>query len=76
MRQTLFELLSNGAEHAPALSAPGRAPLSYGALRHLIVATREQLNGLGLGRNDRVAIVVEKDGTKKRRLKKTGELLD
>jgi acyl-CoA synthetase (AMP-forming)/AMP-acid ligase II len=59
MRQTLFELLSNGAENAPALSAPGRKPLSYGALRSLIVATREQLNGLGVGRNDRVAIVVD-----------------
>lgn len=59
MRQTLLDLLSQGAEGSTALSAPGRSPLSYGQLRALIAATRERLNGLGIGRNDRVAIVLD-----------------
>jgi acyl-CoA synthetase (AMP-forming)/AMP-acid ligase II len=59
MQQTLMDLLAAGAEDAPAIGAPGRAPLTYGALRALTDATRERLNGLGIGRNDRVAIVLD-----------------
>ncbi len=58
MTTTLHELVGSGAEAAPALSAPGRAPLSYSALRQLMTATRDRLNGAGIGRNDRVAIVL------------------
>ncbi|MDC8771215.1 acyl--CoA ligase [Roseateles albus] len=56
--QILFDLLSTGQPEAPALSAPGRPPLSFAALRDLVVNTVSQLNALGLGANDRVAIVL------------------
>ena len=55
---TLKDLLAAGADAAPAVSAPGRAPLTYRALRELIAATLARLNALGVGRNDRVAIVL------------------
>lgn len=58
MQTTLKSLLATGADTAPALSAPGRPPLSFGGLRSLIDATIARLNGLGIGRNDRVAIVL------------------
>jgi oxalate---CoA ligase len=55
---TLQDLLKAGADEAVALSAPGRPPLSYRALRALVRDTTAQLNAAGLGRNDRVAIVL------------------
>ena len=58
MSQTLKDLLATGADDAPAISAPSRQPLSFGALRSLIKDTLAQLNALGIGRNDRVAIVL------------------
>ncbi len=58
MQQTLKDLLAAGADGAPAISAPARAALSFGGLRALIAATIDRLNGLGIGRNDRVAIVL------------------
>ena len=59
MSSTLQDLLARGAEEAPAVSAPGRPVLTHGALRRLVAATLERLNALGLGRNDRVAIVLD-----------------
>jgi acyl-CoA synthetase (AMP-forming)/AMP-acid ligase II len=59
MQATLIDLLAAGADDAPALCAPGRGALSYAGLRRLIAATRERLNELGIGRNDRVAIVLD-----------------
>jgi oxalate---CoA ligase len=59
MQHTLKDLLAGGSDDAPALAAPGRRPLSFRELRHLVDATRERLNGLGIGRNDRVAIVLD-----------------
>jgi oxalate---CoA ligase len=56
---TLVELLKAGAASAAALSAPGTQPLAYEALRALTAGTVEMLNGRGIGRNDRVAIVLE-----------------
>ena len=47
-----------GADAAPALIAPGRPALSHGGLRRLIADTVDRLNELGIGRNDRVAIVL------------------
>jgi acyl-CoA synthetase (AMP-forming)/AMP-acid ligase II len=47
-----------GADGDAAIGAPGRAPLTYAALRHLIGNTVVGLNALGIGRNDRVAIVL------------------
>lgn len=58
MPATLTDLLAQGAADAPAISAPGRAPLAHGALRALIARTLAGLNGWGIGRNDRVAIVL------------------
>ena len=58
MQPTLQTLLATGADTAPAISAPSRNPLSFGALRTLIADTLATLNGLGIGRNDRVAIVL------------------
>ncbi len=59
MSRTLKDLLAQGAESAAAVAAPGRSALSHGALRQLIDATLQRLNALGLGRNDRVAIVLD-----------------
>jgi oxalate---CoA ligase len=59
MSRTLRDLLAQGAESAAAVSAPGRAALTHGELRRLIESTLARLNGLGLGRNDRVAIVLD-----------------
>ncbi len=59
MSTTLDALLATGAADAPALTAPGRKALGHGALRALIAATLARLNALGIGRNDRVAIVLD-----------------
>jgi acyl-CoA synthetase (AMP-forming)/AMP-acid ligase II len=59
MTDTLIELLARGEAAAPALGAPGRSELDYGGLRALVERTRERLNGLGIGRGDRVAIVLD-----------------
>jgi acyl-CoA synthetase (AMP-forming)/AMP-acid ligase II len=58
MHTTLQQLLASGADAATAISAPGRPPLSYRELRALIASTLASLNALGVGRNDRVAIVL------------------
>ncbi len=55
----LADLLEAGADDAPAVGAPeGVPPLTYRALRALARSTVEALNGLGVGRDDRVAIVL------------------
>ena len=58
MQDTLRNLLAIGADDAPAICAPSRNALTFAALRALIAATIERLNSLGIGRNDRVAIVL------------------
>ena len=55
---TLHELMTAGAETHAALTAPGREPLSFAALRSLVADTGAALNRLGIGRGDRVAIVL------------------
>jgi acyl-CoA synthetase (AMP-forming)/AMP-acid ligase II len=59
MQATLTTLLATGADEAPAIGAPGRRAMTYRELRTLIASTRVQLNGLGIGRNERVAIVLD-----------------
>ena len=59
MGQTLLELFAAGEDAAIALSAPARPALNYAGLRALIASTREFLNAQGIGRNDRVAIVLD-----------------
>jgi len=55
---TMSALLEAGNADAPAIGAPDRAPLSHGALRELCARTVASLNKMGIGRNDRVAIVL------------------
>jgi acyl-CoA synthetase (AMP-forming)/AMP-acid ligase II len=58
METTLTALLARGSDTAPAISAPARRAMTHGDLRRLIAGTTARLNALGLGRGDRVAIVV------------------
>jgi acyl-CoA synthetase (AMP-forming)/AMP-acid ligase II len=55
---TVPDLLKRGAEAAPAIGTPGRPWLTHGALRTLAHRTVAALNGMGIGRADRVAIVL------------------
>jgi acyl-CoA synthetase (AMP-forming)/AMP-acid ligase II len=58
-RTTLDALLADTPPARPALRAlDGRAPLSHGALRGLMARTVAALNARGIGRGDRVAIVL------------------
>ena len=56
--ETMTELLAKGGEGAPAIGAPGRAWLSHGQLRALAGRTVASLNAMGIGRGDRVAMVL------------------
>ena len=58
LADTVIGLLARGAESAPAISAPDRAPLTHGGLRALAARTIARLNDLGIGRHDRVAMVL------------------
>ncbi|MFY7960258.1 MAG: AMP-binding protein, partial [Elsteraceae bacterium] len=60
---TLSALLAQGADAAPAITAPpgesgDRPPLTYAGLRSLAKQTAESLAGFGVGRGDRVAMVL------------------
>jgi len=55
---TIRDLIDAGFDDAPAIGAPGRAPLTYKDLRDLAGATVAELNRMNIGRNDRVAIVL------------------
>jgi acyl-CoA synthetase (AMP-forming)/AMP-acid ligase II len=54
----IIERIAAGADQAKAIGAPGRPSLTYAGLRSLMLRTAERLNALGLGRGDRVAIVL------------------
>jgi acyl-CoA synthetase (AMP-forming)/AMP-acid ligase II len=54
----IVERIVAGADSANAIGAPGRPSLTHGGLRSLIRNTSARLNALGLGRGDRVAIVL------------------
>jgi len=43
---------------APAILAPGRAPLTYGRLYQHVDEMEEMLRGMGIGRHDRVVLVL------------------
>ncbi len=58
MEPTLIRMLASAEDDAVAIAAPGRAPLDYRGLRALVQRTLAQLNALGIGRNDRLAIVL------------------
>ncbi len=56
--RTLKELLATGRGDAAAITAPGARELTFHAFRKLVADTVAALNGFGIGRNDRVAIVL------------------
>jgi acyl-CoA synthetase (AMP-forming)/AMP-acid ligase II len=58
METSLRRLLERGAAHQAALGAPGRQDLTHAELRALVDRTLSTLNGMGIGRNDRLAIVL------------------
>jgi hypothetical protein len=58
MSDTLAALLAAHPDAAPALGAPDRPWLTHGGLRALAARTREALAAAGIGRGDRVAIVL------------------
>ncbi|HWU55630.1 MAG TPA: acyl--CoA ligase [Rhizomicrobium sp.] len=55
---TIAALLEAGRDAAPAIGAPERPSLTHRDLRALAVRTVRDLNAMGIGRNDRVAIVL------------------
>jgi len=55
---SILELVQASPAEAPAIGAPGRKSLTYGGLAAQIAATVSDLNRLGVGRSDRVAIVL------------------
>ena len=55
---TIRGLLNAGRDDAIAITAPDQAPLNYEGLREHVDRTVRALNRHGIGRNDRVAIVL------------------
>jgi oxalate---CoA ligase len=55
---TVVGLIEYGREGDLAIGAPGRPGLTQGGLRELARRTVAALNGLGIGRGDRVALVL------------------
>ncbi|MFQ5690336.1 MAG: acyl--CoA ligase [Gemmatimonadota bacterium] len=55
---TVWEILSAGRGEDVAIAAPGRDPLTYAGLREQVRRTVAALLERGIGRNDRVAIVL------------------
>jgi len=55
---TVWELLSMAPAEAGAIAAPGCSPLSYDGLRNHVERVVATLNRHGIGRRDRVAIVL------------------
>jgi acyl-CoA synthetase (AMP-forming)/AMP-acid ligase II len=55
---TIAELLAAGETSSAALTAPGSRPLTYAGLRDQVARAVDALNGFGVGRQDRVALVL------------------
>jgi acyl-CoA synthetase (AMP-forming)/AMP-acid ligase II/acyl carrier protein len=58
---TVHRLVKEQAERAPnaiAIIAPGRPPLTFGALFDQVERAADELNAMGIGRDDRVATVL------------------
>ncbi|WP_239025145.1 acyl--CoA ligase [Rhodoligotrophos defluvii] len=55
---SISELLELGADLAPAIGAPDRDDLNYAGLRAHIRAIGHQLAALGVGANERIAIIL------------------
>jgi acyl-CoA synthetase (AMP-forming)/AMP-acid ligase II len=55
---TIGHLIAAGQDAAPAIGAPERTALTHQGLRQLVQRTVQDLNRMGIGRNDRVAMVL------------------
>jgi len=55
---SIIDLVQASPADAPVIGAPGRKSLTYGGLAAQIETTVRDLNGFGVGRNDRVALVL------------------
>ncbi len=55
---TIRDVLAKGADDAIAITAPSAVPLTYRGLREQVDAIITRLNAVGVGRGDRVAIVL------------------
>jgi acyl-CoA synthetase (AMP-forming)/AMP-acid ligase II len=55
---TLIDLIARSPVEDAAIAAPGRTTMSHGGLRQLIGETRAALNAHGIGRGDRLAMVL------------------
>lgn len=58
---TIYDLLKNQHSKNPeanVISAPGRTPLTYSRLYNFTEIIADQMSKLGIGRNDRLAIVL------------------
>ncbi len=58
LADTMTGLLAKGVDDAPAITAPDRPALSHAALRALAGRVVAELNAMGIGRHDRVAMVL------------------
>jgi len=58
MVRSVYDVTSAGKPDTPAIGAPGRPWLTYGGLKKLADDTLAALNAVGIGRGDRVAMVV------------------
>jgi len=56
--KTLIDLLAFGHDQSVCLSAANSAPMSYSELRKLNNYVQKEFNQVGIGRNDRVALVL------------------
>jgi acyl-CoA synthetase (AMP-forming)/AMP-acid ligase II len=54
----LLEYQAKRIPDAPAIFAPGRAPLTYGRLSQHVEKMRGMLRAMGIGRHDRIAVVL------------------
>jgi acyl-CoA synthetase (AMP-forming)/AMP-acid ligase II len=57
-QDTIARLISAGADASVALTAPGGVPLSFAGLRRLVADTVAAYNAMGIGRGERIAIVL------------------
>ena len=60
--QTTYRIITNWAEKTPdatAIVSPEHSPVTYKELKNRIEITIETLNAMGIGRDDRVAIVLQ-----------------
>ncbi len=58
LQLTIRDILSRADAEAPAIRAPDKSPLSYGQLFQHADDVASRLRGMGVGRNDRVAIIL------------------